>query len=318
MDLTFNNPSYLWLLFSLPLLGITHFILLKFIKRKAMKFANFEAMKRVAGVTLITKNVPILVLRLFAILFLILAAAGTTFWYRGTANENDFILAIDASSSMTTQDFEPDRLGVAKEAAKDFIDSLNSRTEVGVVSFAGTAFIEQLPTADLLKVKQSIDQIEILPAGGTDLSAAIITSTNLLLNSRKGKTVIMITDGSNTAGPFVEDIVQRGIDYARRHHVTVYTIGIGSNATTVGFLPPELGITAVFDESTLTRIANETEGEFFKAENTQEIDEAYKMISQKKEESYLSIDLSFSFLLIALILVFVEWGLINTKFRALP
>jgi Ca-activated chloride channel family protein len=318
MALTFNNPSYLWLFLSLPLLTITHFILLRHIKRKAMKFVNFEAMKRVSGITLLTKNIPILVLRLSILLFLILAVSGTTYWYYGETNENDFVLAIDTSASMTTKDFEPSRLEAAKDAAKDFTNSLTTKTEIGVVSFAGIASIEQLPTADLLKVKQKINEIDIMVTGGTDLSAAIITSTNMLLNSRKGKTIILITDGSNTAGPFVDDIVQRGIEYARKHHVVVHTIGIGTNESLVGFLPEELGVTSVFDTSTLERIASETNGEFYKAENKEEIASAYKSISEMSEEGFIAVDLKFTFLLIALTLVFVEWGLINTRFRALP
>lgn len=318
MDLTFNNPGYLWLLLSLPLLAITHFILLRYTKRKAMKFVNFEAMKRVSGVTLLTKNISILVLRLGILLFFILGVAGTTFWYYGEANENDFVIAIDASASMTTNDFEPSRLEAAKESAINFVDSLTTKTEIGVVSFAGIAFIEQLPTANLLKVKQEISEIDIMIAGGTDLSAAIITSTNILLNSRKGKTIILITDGSNTAGPFVDDIIQRGIDYAKKHHVVVHTIGIGTNESLVGFLPEELGVMSVFDTSALERIANETNGEFYKAENREEVNVAYENISEMSEKGFLSIDLSYTFLLIALIIVFIEWGLINTRFRALP
>ncbi len=318
MDLTFNNPSYLWLLLSLPLLTITHFILLRYTKKKAIKFVNFDAMKRVSGFTLLTKNIPILILRLGVLLFFILGVAGTTLWYYGKTNENDFVLAIDASASMTTKDFEPDRLEAAKYSAVGFVNSLTTKTEIGVVSFAGIASIEQLTTADLLKVKEKINNIDVMVAGGTDLSAAIITSTNMLLNSRKGKTIILLTDGSNTAGPFVDDIVQRGIDYAKKHHVVVHTIGIGTNESLVGFLPEELGVKSVFDTSALERIANQTNGEFYKAENKQELVSAYNSISEMSEEGFLSVDLSYTFLLIALIIVFIEWGLINTRFRALP
>ena len=318
MDLTFNNPGYLWLLLSLPLLAVTHFILLKYSKKKAMKFVNFEAMRRVSGITLLTKNISILVLRLSILLFLILAASGTSFWYYGKANENDFVLAIDASASMSTKDFEPSRLEVAKDAGIEFVDSLTTKTEVGLVSFSGIAFIEQLPTADLLKVKQRINNIDIMVSGGTDLSAAIITSTNMLLNSRKGKTIILLTDGSNTAGPFVDDTIQRGIDYAKKHHVIVHTIGIGTNESLVGFLPEELGVKSIFDASALEKIADETNGQFYKAEDKEDLISAYNDISEISEEGFLSIDLSFIFLLIALIIVFIEWGLINTRFRALP
>ncbi len=318
MNIAFQNPSYLWLLFSLPVLVITHFMLFKHIKKKAMKFANFEAMSRVIGLTFTTKNMSILYLRLCIIFFLIFAAAGTTLWYRGKTNANDIILVIDASASMTATDFEPNRLEAAKKVAIEFVDSLDARTEIGLVTFAGVAFIEQMPTANLNLVKQKIDGIQIMASGGTDLSSAMITSTNMLLKSRKGKAVILLTDGSNTAGSFVDNVVERGAYYAKRNQVIVYTIGIGSDSVLAGYLPKELGIPSFFDEANLKTIANITEGKYYRAENIEDLRQAYSDIGMKAHESYISLDLSFIFMVLALLLVFIEWGLINTKFRALP
>jgi len=318
MGLSFNNPEYLWLLLSLPVLFITHFFLLKYTKKRAMKFANFEAMSRVAGTTFVTKNITILVLRLFIILLLIFAAAGTAFWYKGNSNKNDFILAIDTSASMTAQDFDPDRLGAAKQKASDFLDSLKTRTEVGLISFSGATFIDQMPTSNLDLVRQKILLLDIAPAGGTDISSAIITGTNLLLNSKKQKAIVLMTDGSNTAGPFVENIVQRGIDYAKKYHVIIYTVGIGTNQTSIGYVPEGMNIMAVYDEETLRLVANETGGEYYRAYDEQGLKKAFENIGKNSEQGYLSFDLSFICLSIAILLLFIEWGLINTRFRTIP
>lgn len=318
MGLSFNNPEYLWLLLSLPVLFITHFFLLKYTKKRAMKFANFEAMSRVAGTTFVTKNITVLVLRLFIILLLIFAAAGTAFWYKGNSNKNDFIIAIDTSASMTAQDFDPDRLGAAKQKASDFLDSLKTRTEVGLISFSGATFIEQMPTSNLDLVRQKILLLDIAPAGGTDISSAIITGTNLLLNSKKQKAIVLMTDGSNTAGPFVENIVQRGIDYAKKYHVIIYTVGIGTNQTSIGYVPEGMNIMAVYDEETLKIVANETGGEYYRAYDEQGLKKAFENIGKNSEQGYLSFDLSFICLSIAILLLFIEWGLINTRFRTIP
>jgi Ca-activated chloride channel homolog len=318
MGLSFNNPEYLWLLLSLPLLVITHFILLKHTKKRAMKFANFEAMSRVAGTTLLTKNMPILILRLCTILLLVFAAAGTTYWYMGQANRNDFILAIDNSASMTAEDFDPNRLEAAKMAASDFLNSLTSKTEISLVTFSGATFVEQMPTSDFDLIRKKIDLIDIAPAGGTDISSAIITGTNVMINSKKQKAIILLTDGSNTAGPFVENIVQRGIDYAKKHHVIIYTVGIGSNQTALGYVPEGMNIIAVYDEETLKQIANQTGGKYYRAYNDEGLKEAFKMIDENSEQGYLSFDLSFICLSVAIMLVFIEWGLINTRFRSIP
>ena len=68
-EITFQNPIYLWFLISIPLMILTHFYLLRQSKKKAMKFANFETIKRITGKKLITKNISMLVLRSFILLF---------------------------------------------------------------------------------------------------------------------------------------------------------------------------------------------------------------------------------------------------------
>ena len=64
INITFENPIYLWYLLSIPLLIYTHFFLLRRSKAVAMKFANFEALKRVTGGMILSRNVNLLVLRL--------------------------------------------------------------------------------------------------------------------------------------------------------------------------------------------------------------------------------------------------------------
>ena len=71
MEITFTDPIYLWFLFSIPLLIITHFITLKFTQFKALKFANFRAIERVTGKKVVTKNYTLLTFRLFILFFLI-------------------------------------------------------------------------------------------------------------------------------------------------------------------------------------------------------------------------------------------------------
>jgi len=152
-EITFGNPIYLWFFLSIPALAIVHLIGLKLIKRRALEFGNFAALERVAKRPFIPKNYILLGIRIATLSFLILAISGTTFWYFGRSSDFDFVLAIDASSSMLAGDFLPSRLNAAVETAKDFVDSISSRAKVGVVSFAGTSFVEQAPTEDFSKVK---------------------------------------------------------------------------------------------------------------------------------------------------------------------
>ena len=318
INITFDNPIYLWYLLSIPLLIYTHFFLLRRSRAIAMKFANFEAIKRVTGERLITKNLLILFIRVLILICVIIATSGAVFWYEGRVNENDFVIALDTSASMAAQDVAPARLDAAKETAIDFIDNLRTKSEIGVVSFAGTTFIDSVLIDSKESLRKIIGNVDISKTGGTDIAGAIITSTNLLLNSEKGKTIVLITDGSNTVGAFIEDSIRNSVDYASKNHVVVHTIGVGSEAGPIGYLPEFYNISAVYNENILREISNSTSGEFFKALNKDELAQAYADISEAAKTGWIPIKLSYSLMLLALLLLFLEWGLISTRFRKIP
>ncbi len=317
MEIVFDNPAYLWLLVSVPLIIITHFFVLKHLNARAWKFANFEAIRRVTGATpsiknsfVLSKNWFLLLLKVIILIVMILSVAGPTLWYVGKATQNNYVLAIDASSSMLADDIEPNRFVAAKKAAIDFLDSISSRTKVGLVAFAGTSFVESQLTGNLGDVKQKLAKLGIKKVGGTDLGEAIITSANMLLNEEKARAIILLTDGRSTVGTPVEE----GIIYAKDNKVTVYTIGV---ATKKGGRFPRIEALSRLDEDTLKRIADATGGKFFLAETAEELSKAYKEIAELRQER-LSLKLQFPLLLLALALIFIEWGLINTKYRTLP
>jgi Ca-activated chloride channel family protein len=318
MYLTFQHPEYLWYLLSLPLLIISHFAFLKYSRRKAIRFANFQALKKVSDQKILTKNHLILIIRSLILTFLILSIAGTTLWYKGFTNQNDFILAIDTSASMTAQDFTPTRLEAAKKYTVQFLNNLKSDSNVGVVSFSGAAMIEQLPSKDFGALKQAITALEIAHVGGTNIPDAIVTGTNLLLPSKKGKAIVLLTDGSNTASYFTRDPITEAIKYAKQNSVIIYTIGLGTNTGPIGYLPEYYNISAVSDQNTLFRLANETGGKYYNAVNTDELQNAYNDITSNSLEAYLNIELSLGLLILAMALLFMEWGLISTRFRAIP
>jgi Ca-activated chloride channel family protein len=317
ITLIFTNPFYLWLLVSIPLLIITHFFVLGYLKRRAVKFANFEAIKRVTGtkfelknVRTISKNMFLLIIRVFVLLFLIFSIAGPVLWYSGQSSEFDFVIAIDASSSMLADDFMPYRLDAARKASSLFVESLKAKTRVGVVSFAGTSFVELDLTDNMKKTEEAINGIRIKRVGGTDIGGAITTSSNLLLREENARVIILLTDGQSTVGTPVDE----AIEYANKNHVTVNTIGIGTKEGGT-FIKGDL--LSKLDEPTLIYIAQKTGGKYYKAENEGELSKAFDNISSSAEEK-IPINLSMGFMMIALALLFIEWGMINTKYRTLP
>lgn len=318
MRLEFTNPVYLWFLLSIPFLIFMHFFTLKHSKGAALKFANFEAIAKVSKEYrlarpfrgfVMNKNIFMLIIRGLTLLFVILSLAGTVFWYTGRSSEFDFVLAIDASSSMLASDLLPNRLEAAKSAASLFVDNVPEKVGVGVVSFSGTAFVEQKITEELEVVKGKIDKLGVKKIGGTDLGGAVVSASNILITSDKSKVIVLLTDGRSNVGITTNE----AIDYANSENIVVHTIGVGTEEGG-SFSSEEL--VSTLDETTLNRIASQTKGRFYRAKDEEELNNAYKEIADIKEVE-LSVELSFAFMMVALLLLFSEWILINTRYKVI-
>lgn len=306
----FSNPGFLVLLTSIPLLIATHILLLRHTRRKAMLFANFDAIERITGKTILQKNYLLLTLRILTLIFMILAVAGTSFWYVGQKSNFVYTLAIDTSSSMLAEDFDPNRLDSAKIEAANFIDKLPSNSKLAIISFSGVSKTEIPLTSNSELLKQKINNLTISSIGGTDIGSALITATNLLMTEKRPKVVVLLTDGISTVGVDVSD----GITYAKQKNVLVYTIGIGSEEGG-GF--EGLNLTSKLDVKTLQKISNRTLGKFYRAETLKDLQDAYTEIAESADAK-IDVNLQPPLFLAALLIVFYEWGLINTRFRTLP
>jgi Ca-activated chloride channel homolog len=317
ISLTLNNPYYLWLLLSIPLLITTHMFVLNYLNRRAVKFANFEAIKRVTGGKFdirnsraISKNKLLLLIRVVILVFLIFAISGPVLWYTGQASDSDFVLAIDSSSSMLADDFQPHRLDAARKASSLFLNRLNSNANVGVVSFAGTSYVEQNLDNELKKTEETIKNIRAKQSGGTDIGGAITTSTNILLNSENPRMIVLLTDGQSTVGVPVKE----AIEYANENFVTINTIGIGTEEGGT-FLRGDLR--SKIDEETLMDVAEKTGGKYYRAKDEESLENAFNDISEVSQKK-IPMDISMGLIMLALALLFIEWGMINTKYRTLP
>ncbi|PIZ50354.1 hypothetical protein COY28_05480, partial [Candidatus Woesearchaeota archaeon CG_4_10_14_0_2_um_filter_57_5] len=198
--MTLQNPRFLWLLLSIPLLVLSHIIALRIVRKKALAFANFEAIERVTGKRVVSRNTGVLVVRSVVFCMLILSAAGPVLWHYGVTESTTTVLAIDASASMLADDFSPNRLEAAKQAALMFLQNASPGSRVGVVSFSGTAEVLVQPTQDDTIAHSVIENLRVMTAGGTDLGEALITSVNLLISDPRSKRIILLTDGRSTVG----------------------------------------------------------------------------------------------------------------------
>lgn len=312
MEVVFDNSIFLWFLLAIPLMILAHYYDWRYKKKEALMFSNFEAAARVFEPTIIPAYILQLAIRIMIFLCLVFSAAGLNIWYVGASTNIDFALAIDSSSSMSSEDLLPSRIDVAKDSASDFVNLLPSSSSVAVISFAGASFVEQVLTDNHRKAQKAIDDIELKPTGGTDVGSAVITATNLLLTGEnKSRSIIILTDGQSTVGVPVE----QAISYAKDRFVTINTIGIGT-IEGGGFFGEEESLTYL-DDKTLEEIAKSTGGNYYKATTKEELQNVYEGISGAV---YKDIKISLTPYLISavILLLIIGWALTFTRFSTVP
>jgi len=321
VEVTFVNPVYLWTLLLMPFIIATHLFTLNHVRAAALKFSNFEAIERVSKGEFLSKpyrgsfrnkNILLLLLRVMVYTLLILSVTGTIIEYTGQASDFDFILAIDTSTSMLADDFNLTRLEAAKDAARIFVDSVIGGSNIGVVSFASTVFVDKEPISDKSEIKIIIDEIDIKESGGTNIGDAIITSANLFGSKQpeRSKIIILITDGQSNFGTPIDV----AIDYAKTRGIIIHTIGIG---TEEGGKFLGLDIISKLDEDSLRKIADTTNGNYFRAESIDVLKNAFNKIASFTEKR-ISLNISWILLIIALSLLALEWILMYTVYKTIP
>ena len=311
----FARPVFLWLALLLPLLVIAHYYFLFRTQKKAMRFANFETLKRISGDRLVTRNNTVLIIRTFVFIFAILALSGMTYYYQGQRNDFDYVIAIDTSSSMLTADIKPDRLTVAKNAALTFLDTLDSSTAVGFVTFSGVTYVRNPLSTDYLNMRINIGSLNVSRTSGTDISGAIVTASNLFNNDEVGKAVILFTDGANTVSSFVEDTINEAADYAQKENIVIYAVGLGTDNAKVGYLPELFNLTTNIDRKSLDTLAQRTGGQVIYPADTQELTDFFKTLDQQSTVANIPVNMDRYAVLAMVMLLSIEWILINLTFR---
>jgi Ca-activated chloride channel family protein len=174
---------------------------------------------------------------------------------------------------MLATDVKPNRLARAKLAVQDLLAQVGG-DRVGLVAFAGTAFLQCPLTLDFGAFSQSLEAIEagIIPRGGTNLAAAIDTSLAAFEGRQaEHQALVIITDGEDH-GSDLDDAIKRATDRG----VKLYTVGIGTSEGELiplekgGFLKDRSGqvVKSRLDETTLQKIANDTGGAYLHATDT--------------------------------------------------
>ena len=154
-------------------------------------------------------------------------------------NGLDIVVAVDTSKSMLATDIAPNRLERAKLAALELMQTAKA-DRLGLVAFAGEAFLECPLTIDDSAFRQSVQALDVntIPQGGTALAAAIDEALKTFKEASRHKALVLFTDG--------EDNDEGALDAAKRAAdagLKIFTIGIGSAEGTLVQIPDDKGNT---------------------------------------------------------------------------
>ena len=241
----------------------------------------------------------------------------------------DIAIALDVSGSMGETDFEPHRLGAAKEIIADFIEE-RKYDRIGLVVFSREAFIQSPPTLDHLALDRLLRDVyladEMRLEDGTAIGSGMATAANMLKDSSaESKLVTLITDGVNNAGELDPITVATA---AEAVGIRLYTIGVGRDRkngdSQVGSSAGAVTEENPLDEETLRQIAAITNAKYYRATDVEALRGIYAEINalEKSDVEILNFvryrEVLAWFLVPALVLLLLELVLSNTAFRKLP
>ena len=324
----FLHPKLLWLAVIIPLLA-AYYIWVG--RRKATLSVTTLGTRRAPRTLRYWLRPLPIILRLGAIGVLIVALARPVDKYetREVSVEGiDIVLSIDISSSMLAQDFEPDRLEVAKEMASKFVSDRES-DRFSLVAFAGEAYSLTPITANRGDVQTLLSSMHSgTVTDGTAIGNGLATALNRLRDSEaESKVVVLLTDGVNNSGQISP---MMAAEIARDMGVKLYTIGVGSEGEApypaydifgnyqLAMMPVEI------DEALLKEMADMTGGQYFRATDEEALENIYEQINEleKSEVQVLEYqhhdELFVTWLILALLLLVAEFLVARLLLNRLP
>jgi len=327
--IVFAYPWVLYFLAIIPLM-IAWYLFRGMKVQSSVKYSSLNIFKDVPStIREKLRHIPFAV-RLIAIGLLIVALARPQSFTSGenvTSEGIDIAMVLDISGSMLAEDFKPNRLEAAKNVIDNFVEG-RTTDRIGLVVFSREAFTQCPLTIDYNVLRNLLLDIRSgMIQDGTAIGNAIANGVNRLKESdAKSKIIILLTDGVNNAGE-VDPI--SAAEIAKAFGIRIYTIGVGTRGEAPYPVQTPFGtryqmVPVEIDEAMLTKIANITGGEYFRATNNRALEEIYNKID-KLEKTKIEItsyknasEKYYSWLWGGLILLIVELGLSRTILRKLP
>ena len=274
--MSFLNPWVLWLLLLVPVLGALYAVLQQRRKTYAVRFTNLELLETVAPRRPGWRRHVAPVLFLVTLVLLIGAAARPMATLRVPREQASIMLVMDVSGSMASTDLDPNRIVAAKDAAREFLDSLPDRMRVGLVSFSDYATLVTPLTTDKETVDEALENLRV--RGGTAMGDGMAVALDQIdVERQSGQEVpasmLVLSDGETNRGAPPEQVAQAAME-AR---VPVYVIGVGTEEGAIQRAGDQL-VRSQLNRAELESVASLTGGRYFESTTSESLEEIYRSV----------------------------------------
>lgn len=224
----FEDPAYLWLLWIVPLFVVIRLYVVWRRRKLLRKLGDPDLLRQLMPDVSAARSAWKFWLLMAAMSMLVVMLARPQM---GSKVSNDkrngieTIIALDISNSMLAQDVAPSRLEKSKMMVENLVDNFTN-DKIGLVVFAGDAFVQLPITSDYVSAKMFLQSIDpsLISTQGTDLARAInLAASSFTQQQGVGRAIILITDGEDHEGG-----AEEAAKAAKKKGINVFILGIGS------------------------------------------------------------------------------------------
>lgn len=224
----FENPAFLYLLIIIPVFILIRLLGIRKRKRKLKKFGDIELVKQLMPDVSYSRRALKFWLMMAALALIIVMLARPQMGTKISQEKRsgiEVIISLDISNSMRAEDVVPSRLDKSKMLIENMVDNFTN-DKVGLVVFAGDAFIQLPITSDYVSAKMFLQNVDpsLIATQGTDLAGAIdLSSKSFTQQDKVGRAILIITDGEDHEGGAIDAAKK-----ARKNGIRVFVLGVGS------------------------------------------------------------------------------------------
>lgn len=272
----FENPAFLYLLIIIPVIIVIRLLEMRKRKLKLKKFGDLSLLKQLMPDVSSSRKSLKFWLMIAALALLIVMLARPQMGTKISQEKRkgiEVIISLDISNSMRAEDVVPSRLDKSKMLVENMVDNFTN-DKVGLVVFAGDAFIQLPITSDYVSAKMFLQNTDpsLIATQGTDLAGAIeLSSKSFTQQDKVGRAILIITDGEDHEGEAIE-----AAEKARKNGIRVFVLGVGSTKGSPvpdgngGYMKDNSGqeVISVLNEEMCKQVAQAGGGAYIHVDNT--------------------------------------------------